>query len=353
MLDKNEIFSAKILIVDDQKANISLLEQMLKNAGYTNVNATTDPHQVAPMHAAQHFDLILLDLQMPDLDGFGVLAHLKTLDPDGYVPVLVVTAQPNHKLRALGSGAKDFISKPFDLMELQTRIYNMLEVRLLYRKLENYNKELEQTVLERTAELRASEARFKNFTELSSDWYWEQDAAGHFTKMSGPVLEMLGIDLLDVSVVQENDKIDQATLLQANIAARKPFLDFAYSRIKPDGSTQYLQVSGEPMFDQSSRFVGYRGIGMELTDRRQADLEQIRFRAAMGAVQEAVLIITRNGARIIDANLTALNLLGYSLTTLRSQTPQALGLAAQAQLAQQFNGLIEHSIAAQKNLSAP
>jgi PAS domain-containing protein len=107
------------------------------------------------------------------------------------------------------------------------------------------------------------------------------------------------------------------------------------------------------MFDQSSRFVGYRGIGMELTDRRQADLEQIRFRAAMGAVQEAVLIIARNGARIIDANLTALNLLGYSLTTLRSQTPQALGLAAQAQLAQQFNGLIEHSIAAQKNLSTP
>jgi len=105
----------------------------------------------------------------------------------------VITAQPDHKLRALAAGAKDFVAKPFDLAEVQTRIHNMLEVRLLYRKLENSNKVLEQTVLERTAELRASEARFRRLTELSSDWYWEQDENGHFTKISGPVHEMLGI----------------------------------------------------------------------------------------------------------------------------------------------------------------
>jgi len=105
----------------------------------------------------------------------------------------VITAQPGHKLRALQAGARDFISKPFDLVEARTRIHNMLEVRLLYKKLDHYNQELERTVKERTAELRESEARYRSLTELASDWYWEQDENMNFTKVSGPVLEMLGI----------------------------------------------------------------------------------------------------------------------------------------------------------------
>ena len=111
---------------------------------------------------------------------------LKEIEIDSYVPILVITAQPVLKLRALASGAKDFISKPFDLVEVKTRIHNMLEVRLLYKQLEHYNQELEQTVQERTAELRESEACFRRLTELSSDWYWEQDEKGHFTKVYGP-----------------------------------------------------------------------------------------------------------------------------------------------------------------------
>ena len=107
--------------------------------------------------------------------------------------MLVLTAQPGHKLRALKAGAKDFISKPFDLVEVKTRIHNMLEVRLLYKQLESFNEVLEQTVSERTAELRESEARYRSLTELASDWYWEQDESGDFTKVSGPALEMLGV----------------------------------------------------------------------------------------------------------------------------------------------------------------
>lgn len=216
--------------------------------------------------------MILLDLQMPEMDGFEVMEGLKEIEPDGYFPVLVITAQPGHKLRALQMGAKDFDSKTFDLVEVQTRIQNMLEVRLPYRKLDDYNKLLEQTVLKRSAELRESEARFTSFTELSSDWYWEQDAHGTFTKVSGPVFEMLGIqagDLLGTdsmaSAVRWN--ASEGALLLAYIAERRPFLDFVYSRSNPDGSMQYLPVSGEPMFDSSRRFTGYRGIGMELTER--------------------------------------------------------------------------------------
>jgi len=91
--------------------------------------------------------LIVLDLQMPGMDGFQVMEGLKTDESESYLPVIVLTAQPGHKLRAFQAGAKDFISKPFDLVEVKTRIHNMLEVRLLYKKLEDYNKVLEQRTL--------------------------------------------------------------------------------------------------------------------------------------------------------------------------------------------------------------
>src|SRR3989339_2088349 len=193
MVNSSAILNAKVLIVDDLEANIILLERMLRGAGYTSVASTMDPSEVCELHHKNHYDLILLDLLMPGMDGFQVMEGLKEIEPDGYLPVLVITAQPDHKLRALQAGAKDFISKPFDLVEVQTRIHNMLEVRLLYKKLENSNKVLERTVLERTAQLRESEARFRRLTELSSDWYWEQDENGHFTRIFGPVFDMLGI----------------------------------------------------------------------------------------------------------------------------------------------------------------
>ncbi|SOD42156.1 response regulator [Nitrosovibrio sp. Nv4] len=270
MISKPDILNAKILIVDDQEANVRLLEQMLSDAGYTCIASTMNPRDVSGLYRRNQYDLILLDLQMPGMDGFQVLEALKEIAPGDYLPVLVITAQPGHKLRALQAGAKDFVSKPFDLIEVQTRIHNMLEVRLLYKQLENYNKKLEQTVAERTAELRESEARFRRLTELASDWYWEQDEKGHFTKVYGPVLEMLGItvDNLMGEPIDHKAHWNKAeyNAFKANIAARRPFIDFVYSRTKSDGTEQYLMVSGEPMFDSSGRFVGYRGIGKDVTD---------------------------------------------------------------------------------------
>tara|TARA_R110000737_G_scaffold18342_2_gene36329 strand:- start:484 stop:2034 length:1551 start_codon:yes stop_codon:yes gene_type:complete len=151
-----DIFQANILIVDDQEPNVLLLEQLLLETGYTSVTTTMDPQAVCAQHHETDFDLILLDLQMPVMDGFEVMAALKADDTNDYLPVLVLTAQPNHKLQALQSGAKDFISKPFDLVEVKTRIYNMLEVRLLYKQLEHTNNTLEETVQKRTAELTRS-----------------------------------------------------------------------------------------------------------------------------------------------------------------------------------------------------
>jgi PAS domain S-box-containing protein len=270
MLEACEILNASVLIVDDLEANVMLLEQVLRNAGYTNITSTQNPCAVVGLHREHRYDLILLDLQMPEMDGFQVIEALKAIETGGYLPVLVITAQPGHKLRALQAGAKDFVSKPFDLVEVQTRIHNMLEVRLLYRKLDNYNKVLEQTVLERTAELRASEARFQRFAELSSDWYWEQDRDGKLTHCSGPVREMLGIgDTGQAGSGGWNPQ--ERAMLDDNIANRRPFLDFVYSRTLANGSVRHLQVSGEPMFDGASRFAGYRGVGMDVTERMKRD----------------------------------------------------------------------------------
>jgi PAS domain S-box-containing protein len=270
MMSPAEILAASILIVDDQEANVMLLEQLLGDAGYTHVTSTMNPLEVCALHRLNRYDLILLDLQLPVMDGFQVMEGLKTNIADAYLPVIVLTAQPGHKLRALQAGAKDFISKPFDLIEVKTRIRNILEVRLLYKKLESYSKDLEQLVLERTAELRESEARFRALTELASDWYWEQDESGNFTKVSGPVLEMLGLQVDPLSggagnYMAEGWNIDERAILQAKIAAREPFLDFAFNRTRPDGSQQTFRVSGQAMFSQNCCFIGYRGVGVEIT----------------------------------------------------------------------------------------
>lgn len=147
MVGASAILDASILIVDDQESNVSLLEQLLSAAGYTHVTSTMNPHGVCAMHRENNYDLILLDLQMAGMDGFQVMAGLKTSQSESYLPVIVLTAEPEHKLRALQAGAKDFISKPFDLIEVKTRIHNMLEVRLLYKELEKSNKVLEQKAL--------------------------------------------------------------------------------------------------------------------------------------------------------------------------------------------------------------
>lgn len=165
MITESDILKASILIVDDLETNVLLLEQILGDAGYTQISSTRQPLEVRELHNKNQYDLILLDLQMPVMDGFQVIARLKADQPDDYLPILAITAQPGHKLRALQAGAKDFISKPFDLTEVRTRIHNMLEVRLRYKQLMHDNQALERQVQERTAELRDCEARLRRLAE--------------------------------------------------------------------------------------------------------------------------------------------------------------------------------------------
>jgi len=172
MVSLADILNARILVVDDQEANVRLLEGMLRVAGYASVESTMNPAEVCELHRKNRYSLILLDLQMPGMDGFQVMEGLKEIETDGYLPVLVITAQPAHKLRALEAGAKDFVSKPFDLAELRARVHNILEVRLLHLETKNYSKVLEETVRELEASrevirLKTLEERKKSEQELA------------------------------------------------------------------------------------------------------------------------------------------------------------------------------------------
>src|ERR1700682_4581173 len=171
MASPADILNARILIVDDKEANVRLLEGMLRIAGYTSVESTTDPSEVSELHRKNRYALILLDLQMPCMNGFQVMEGLKEIEEDGYLPVLVITAQPDQKLRALEAGAKDFVSKPFDLAELRARVHNILEVRLLHLEAKNYSETLQPAVRELEASrevirLKTLEERKKSEEEL-------------------------------------------------------------------------------------------------------------------------------------------------------------------------------------------
>ncbi|MEO8143404.1 MAG: response regulator [Betaproteobacteria bacterium] len=167
------ILNARILIVDDTPANVLLLEILLHRAGHTRVESTTDPNAVCELHRKNQYDLILLDLQMPGIDGFQVMEGLKEIEKGGYLPVIVITGMPEKKLRALKAGAKDFLSKPFDLAELMARVRNVLEVRRLHMETKRLYDELlaeHKRLIELSAQPGAM-VGVKKDERLATPWY--------------------------------------------------------------------------------------------------------------------------------------------------------------------------------------
>lgn len=136
MISTADIIQARILVVDDDSDTANTLAMALREWGYADVHACTDPCAVRDLHHQHNYDLIILDMLMPKMDGFQVMEGLKEFERYGYLPVLAITGEPGHKLQALTLGAKDFLRKPIDTDELLVRVRNMLEVRLLYKELE-------------------------------------------------------------------------------------------------------------------------------------------------------------------------------------------------------------------------
>jgi putative two-component system response regulator len=159
-MPKRKIEDAKILIIDDEAGNVQVFERILKGAGFKNITGITDSLKAVETYEKFKPDLLLLDLKMPNMDGFDVMAALKKVEIETYLPILVLTAQRDQatRLKALESGAKDFISKPFEMTETVTRVRNMLEVSLLQNEVREINLDLEYKVRKRTKELEDSRA---------------------------------------------------------------------------------------------------------------------------------------------------------------------------------------------------
>ncbi len=185
MVSEEEIFRAGVLIVDDQIENVDLLRRALSRSGYTNLYSTTDSREASALYATHAPDIVLLDIMMPYVDGFEVMAQIQALSKEDYAPILVLTAddQRETRIKALKCGAKDFLTKPIDRTEVLTRIRNILEVRLLHKKVLRQNEVLEDRVIERTRELHESRLEIMRRLARAAE-FRDTDTGAHITRMS-------------------------------------------------------------------------------------------------------------------------------------------------------------------------
>src|SRR5664280_824481 len=307
MTSAADILHGNLLIVDDEEASVLLLERILRGAGYVSVTSIMDPGEVCALHRENCYDLILLDLLMPGIDGFEVMEGLKEIEPDGYLPVPVITALPGHKLRALQTGAKDFIGKPFEIPEVLARVHNMLEVRLLHRELHNYNDVLEEQVQGRTAELGESVAELASANEALRGEISARQAAEEKERKtrrqlalvyesSADVLYLLAVEAQEqFRFVTVNPAFLAVTGLQAEQVVGKRIEEVlppaAQALVRPKyaeairenktvrweevseypAGTLYGEVAVSPVYDESGACAHLVGTVHDVTERKQAE----------------------------------------------------------------------------------
>ena len=197
-------------------------------------------------------------------------------------------------------------------------------------------------------ELRENEARFRSLTELSSDWYWEQNEECRFVEFSGGIgkwgsdqNEAIGKRRWEIKgVVPVSGSWDEH---KATLAARRPFRDFQYSRVRGDGVAHYVSASGHPVYDDAGRFLGYRGVATDITGRKSTEEDLLRFRAALNASGDTIVLIDRRSLRYIDANQTFCELVGYTRDEVLAMTPMDLFSADRGTLERDYDALIADS----------
>jgi len=269
-LEPKNYLKSKILIVDDEPGNVFLLEQMMIQEGYDSLHSTCDSTQAIGLFAEVQPDLVLLDLNMPRTDGFQVMEQLKEADPESMVPILVLTALKDEKtkLRALRSGAKDFLSKPFDLTEASLRIKNLLEMRLLHQRVQMHNQILEEQVQIRTAELERSAEELTNFAYIASHDLQEPlrkviAFGDRLAAKFGPVLNDTGKDYVErmqKSAIRMKGLIDDLLHFSRVTMRSTPFqeidLNAVISEVLSDLEVQIERTKGQVEVDPLPRIEG-------------------------------------------------------------------------------------------------
>ncbi|MEE9207300.1 MAG: HD domain-containing phosphohydrolase [Gemmatimonadota bacterium] len=202
-----EVRGARILVVDDEPANVELVHSVLETAGFTQLLGLTDPREVLALCRSEQPDIVILDLKMPHLDGFAVIRQLQSEFPEQFLPILVLTSDDSReaKQQALSSGARDFLTKPLSPSELRLRTANLIENRLLYKALEKQMGGLEELVQDRTSELEA--ARLEILERLATAAEYHDFETGEHTKrvgdLSAAIAEQLGLDYARIELVRQ------------------------------------------------------------------------------------------------------------------------------------------------------
>lgn len=262
-----DLLGAKILIVDDQEVNIRLLELILKREGFTTIKSLTDPNLVMASYVEYRPDIILLDLLMPGLDGFTIMELLRRRIPDGvFLPVLVLTADvtPETRRRALALGAKDFLTKPFDPIEVILRIWNLLETRFLYLQLQQQNNHL-TSQMQRTLE-ELDEAQTEVILRLSEAAEYRDEDTGQHTQRVGR---------LSALIARQLDLDDEQVEL---IRRAAPLHDVGKIAV-PD---EILRKPGKLTADEFERMKEHAPIGAQILNGSKLPLLQMAHQIALG-----------------------------------------------------------------------
>ena len=279
--------NSSILVVDDEPANVEILRRILSRAGFTRVESTTDPRDVATLYVREHPDLILLDLHMPHLDGLEVMDQLSEIADASYLPILILSADltPEARREALSRGAKDFVGKPFMPDELLLRIRTLLETRLLYLQIQSQNQQLEVKVRDRTRAL--EEAQIEIVERLAMAAEFRDDNTGQHTQrvghMSALVARELGLPDSQVALIRRGAElhdvgkigVPDAILLKIGKLTPEEF-DIVKThttigaRILSGGKFPLLQMSEAIALTHHERWDGSGYAGLRGTDIAQA-----------------------------------------------------------------------------------
>ena len=324
--------TARILIVDDQSANVRLLERVLLRSGYREIEGITDPRLVPETVERFDPDIVLLDLHMPHLDGYAVLAHLRLRRSTGaFLPVVVLTADvsPDAKLRALSSGATDFLTKPFDPAEVTLRVSNLLHMRALHREVEAANRSLEARVRERTAQLEDSYSETLDRLARAAE-HRDDDTGGHIRRVGRTAALLaaeIGMPEEDVRLIGQAAAlhdvgkigVPDAVLLKPGKLTAEEFEvvkthTVIGARILSGSSSPLLQMAERIAGSHHERWdgAGYRGLVREATpvearitsvaDAFDAMTHDRPYRAAR-PVDEALEEIERERGRQFDPDI--------------------------------------------------
>jgi PAS domain S-box-containing protein len=300
------VLDARILIVDDREADARLVESMLAGAGFSRVTSASDPFTVCELHREHRYDLVILDVLMPGMDGFEVMEGLKAIDPDGYLPVIVVTAEPDHMKRALDAGAKDFIGKPIRMIELLARVRNVLQIGLLLRSAKAHGRTLEGMLHERTADLRDAEGRFRALVEQSiAGIYIVED--GRYSYANPRLCELLGYTAEElrgiptIDLVLDEDRERFVANRRRREAGDSTVFAATYRFRARDGRILHLNLSGK-MLELKGRRVLF-GIAQDVSAGVHAQELLLNANERLRILSRRVLAIQEDERRNISREL--------------------------------------------------